>query len=484
VHRAGAINSDGTPFTGTGMSYNAFLTGTLSTCENCHTSAAGAPSTQVVEWGDPTVVDPNTGVAPTTPSAHSVEAGGGGCTMCHQGSIHGNNSGSYFGMSAYMLGNPANNYWDPNVPTTDIQGYKSQDDRIAAEMAANAASADTNGDKLTDVFYAAPDNLQYVASSQSWVPFFDLYTGAPITASQMAAVKANAAGYTCARTGCHQNSMFSVNKWGFAAPRDKNANATSATDLVSTTGHRTIPGATPVANETGVNTDTALCGPCHPGNYSGGYRQYGGLDATDPIVQSTAYGCDQCHDMVGVTTGTTAWPHGNSQLLAYEWPGNIRSPGVPESWSGYGYSPTPYESAADGTNLWMYRENVAQYKPSVDGVLDGQVTIVKDMIGTSSDTGSVNDGVCLKCHIPVDSSSVLWLANNATNPDVGLVFNGSTQQYEIPFTTKDLTVGTGVHSTFHSYGFNGPSFWNGNPGVYGTEPYGSAGPPSLIYLYK
>jgi len=490
VHRAIAINADGSSFEGTGLSYNACLTGEVSTCENCHATTGGGAASSLVEWPDE-----NDAQAATNPSAHTLAAGGGSCIMCHQGRIHGGEGSQYWGMNAYMLGNPGSQdkwSWDGNTPTDDYQGYETADARIDGEMAANAS---TKG--ITDVFYTtvdSPDYNNYGIPTNSWSLATDV-NGIQdpdgighVTPAQMAAIKANAAGYTCARTGCHQNSMFSVNQWGFSAPRDNNglgASLTDASDLVSITGHRTLPGASADATLSFGQAGGSMCGPCHPGNYSGGFRAYGagGLlaPADSAAVHSTAYGCDQCHDMVGVATGTTAWPHANGQISVYEW---ANSADDPDAYTTIGYRPeTVNDTVADGTNLWMYAANTAQCNQGAPGagdtgILDSGVKVVANAIGPE---GTITDGVCLKCHVAIDPTSLAAASNmkDAYNTTDG-----------VPVTLNTLTVGGPIwagDSHGHAYKDNLTDMGaNKNPADYGTEPsgLGTGNPTSLIYLYR
>jgi hypothetical protein len=210
--------------------------------------------------------------------------------------------------------------------------------------------------------------------------------------------------------------MFAVNKWGFAADRGNDGNYDVAGYNVSVTGHRTNPGSTP--NSAG--TVGTYCGPCHPGNMVGGFRQYKYGEGTDAVVgganvikRATAYGCDQCHDAIGVKTMTTAWPHGNSRLFVYEWPGQ-----------GATTIQDAVEAKALGRNLWMYQGNVTGFGAPSDrsALFDPQFTLVSGGVsggGEYKTFGNIRDGVCLKCHMPYDSAS-LDAMNMGIDGDYGL----------------------------------------------------------------
>jgi hypothetical protein len=212
-----------------------------------------------------------------------------------------------------------------------------------------------------------------------------------VTPAQFAAAKAMATGYTCARTECHgavdaPGGQFVTNAPGFVGTHS------------SMSGHGT-----------GTMKDVAGtvfpgCGPCHPGNGAGGYRR------EDRVVNPTAraYGCDQCHDLVGRATNSTAWPHANQGIDVYEW----NSDGSRRV--------TTKEKVVAG-NLWMYRSTIAQISPSKSGGSDTTrrsdisglsvdprfvISNYEDVNGTNLLTaGQSTDGVCLKCHVPTDNVS-------------------------------------------------------------------------------
>jgi hypothetical protein len=276
-------------------------------------------------------------------------------------------------MNAYMLGGES-------------------DDMIKFELIDKNGASDKG---FTDWFIGtAADGKLYGGAANSFST--GSIDGRVISAGEMAAGKANAAGYTCAREGCHNSSMFAVNKWGFAAQRSDNATA-------SVTGHRTNPGSgyfIPTSATGGRPKDNTLCGPCHPGNPAGGYRaaatsapgEFIGTSDRKP-QRAKAFGCDQCHDAVGVKTGTTAWPHGNSGIQVFEW-----------ETSQTNTMGAPVLTNTTGGNLWMYQGNVAGFGELVEEkIFDTQFTLVAGAVG---DDGVIRDGVCLKCHVPIDGASI------------------------------------------------------------------------------
>jgi hypothetical protein len=128
-----------------------------------------------------------------------------------------------------------------------------------------------------------------------------------------------------------------------------------------------------------------------------------GSASTQAAHLSRAFGCDQCHDMVGVATATTAWPHGNSGALFYEWNSSAVRTTV---------DPGP-------GNLWMYSANVAGYATAaaqsgtnIPTPVNPSQTIIRGAVGTESTPGYINDGACMKCHIPTDDQSIKAMTGN------------------------------------------------------------------------
>jgi hypothetical protein len=221
-------------------------------------------------------------------------------------------------------------------------------------------------------------------------------------ATQYSLAKATATGYTCGQAGCHLNSVFTQNFWGVTAQRN------TGNGMVGATGHRSSPGASSV--HIGVN-----CAPCHPGNPVGGFRY--GVAATSAGAASVAakgtadtaraYGCDQCHDLVGVATGTTAFPHGNRNLDVYEWDASGAA--------------TVTAADAAGGNIWMYAGNVAQTGDTNAAntpapIYDPSFTLITHAVSHGDEPAYINDGVCLKCHVPIDAQSVATIGTGRRAP--------------------------------------------------------------------
>ncbi|MCL2680604.1 MAG: hypothetical protein FWF11_03925, partial [Coriobacteriia bacterium] len=261
--------------------------------------------------------------------------------------------------------------------------------------------------------------------------------------------------------------------WGFSKERnlvDENNAIVGAPTAM--TGHTT--------GAWGYGGSRTGCAPCHPGGAGGGYRYFpgdlnwvivgdtvGGATAgninprglTSPgghiddvaagapagetyaemmvqIGTTRTYGCNQCHDMIGVATNSPAWPHGNRNILAWEWTDfdNIER-------DRFGRLPrttwidSRVESTVTAGNLWMYSASISRVVPGIQigaaaganqhpehdlygntlnwqedlTVADPAFTIVYG-VGNSGPNvgrmGEIQDGVCLKCHIPTDPASV------------------------------------------------------------------------------
>jgi hypothetical protein len=280
--------------------------------------------------------------ATTSPGPHGSQP----CSYCHKGGIHGQGVSKYWGMNAYMLGN-----W--------------KDAEIDHAIASGNVSSNMNGWFV---------NGTTVATDANAAP-------SGVNAPTFAAGKAMATGYIC--NPCHGNSQFAVNVWGYAETRQ---NAGGANVLL--TGHGT--GA--FTNHVG-----ASCGPCHPGNGAGGYRY-----ETSAAGAAIAWGCDQCHDMVGVKTNTTAFPHSNRNIAVYEWTGASATQSI-------------VATQASG-NLWMYGGSLATKDVGTGSIATNRAALVAAMaqpefkvlngVTSGAPTANWSDGMCLKCHVAIDSASL------------------------------------------------------------------------------
>jgi len=367
VHRAYA--GDGA---GDGVLHGQYRLAQRNSCEQCHTTYGTGAATKLVEWAA-------TGAGPH---------GSSNCTQyCHMGGIHGIGTSKYWGMNAYLLGNGTN---------ARVTSYS--DVMIADEV--------ENGPNRP--FTAANLNWFLASSGTTSVDSGSRPTGVGGTANitEFAFSKSTATGYTCARGGCHTNSALTVNRWGVSLERDAgNPNGMA-------TGHRTAPAP---GDHTSSN-----CFPCHPGTSLVGFTT-----ATNPAGSGAAsrannalvdmgrnYGCDQCHDMVGVATGTTAWPHANRAIDVYEWDA----------------TGTRTTKAQGSGNLWMYSGSTIAFNtgnPVYASTVNKAWKVIDGAVGSDTRVGTINDGVCLKCHLPVDKLSQDALS--AGTPRAGTYsFNSST----------------------------------------------------------
>ncbi|MCL2491843.1 MAG: hypothetical protein FWE87_03745, partial [Coriobacteriia bacterium] len=324
-------------------------------CQNCHTAWGSGGSVKLIEWENPAL------------GAVSGPHTNQGCLLkCHGGSVHGTSGSQFFAMNHFMLGGNA-------------------DAKLVNDFVAGNVS-----DSITYVVGGGSgEGANWFQSGNARVP----WDGAPpagVTAAQFAAAKATATGYTCSQSGCHDvpnnGGQYVVHTDGFVG-----------VDTMLT-GHGT-----------GVTKDIAGtvrtgCGPCHPGNAAGGYRRY------DNIVNpnARAYGCDQCHDLIGRATNSTAWPHASVGIDVYEWDGS-------------GNRITTTRDKVVSGNLWMYRYSIAQANTSKNVGWDS--TARSNTLGVAADprfvllnygdVGGVDplasdeatDGSCLKCHVATDDAS-------------------------------------------------------------------------------
>jgi len=426
-----------------------FLTAGPATCETCHVSAGGQASRLLVEWGGP--VPGYTGGGPHGSPAR-------GCTMCHNAGIHGLSGSQFNVMNTFMLGS-TRGFVRGVAPTV----AESRDQQIIREindgrilrggvLDITPAMTATGG-----IFEDRREGLRTPAgstgSSCTWWIDGDRGLGpigttppalrAPGTAVQLAdparggtqygAARSLATAYTCGEAGCHSaTAMFNLN-WGLGVQRvDFTRNGvvngfqttgmTAGAERVEVTGH--VMPSVRVAG--GANQ---ACGPCHAGNPAGFPTASTVAGARD--TSRLAFGCDQCHDMVGVATNSTAWPHGNRNIMVYEWD----TDGVQRNtWLTTGsQAPEAADHVINGSaNLWMYAGSIAR---CADGALNtnnaSQPTTATAFGGTNSinpsfadqswtvitgagsgryglDTSGTGlvDGSCLKCHVALDSASM------------------------------------------------------------------------------
>jgi len=360
----------------------------------------------LVEWADPA----EGGAA----GPHDVDAtlGTNGCATCHRAGVHGAGSSNYWGMNAYMLGGGNDTMIAQELPWQNVSYV-------------NTGNVYTDGTGTGINWFANGSSVQ---TSLGGVPGGNTST---FSAGQWAAQRSLLTGWTCSQTGCHVNSVLGNTNWGQTYNRDQlNTTGTPvAANMMLTTGHSTVLGISDRSSSGAAN-----CGPCHPGSMAGGYRYYANVNATPSgsiydnkynllpatkyaLSNSKAYGCDQCHDAIGVATNSTAFPHGNSGIDIYQW-----------QYTGAAYNTTSNNTGdptdtivADGTNLWMYQSNMSAWSSnSLTTLVDPSYTLLNNLIdGTGSTTsgiGNIQDSVCLKCHVPYDlASAKAWGSPDATH---------------------------------------------------------------------
>jgi len=352
-----------------------FLTAGSTTCESCHVNAGGQASRLLVEWGGP--YGTYTGGGPHGSPAR-------GCVMCHNAGIHGLTGSSFNVMNVFMLGqtrgairgttpNPAFNR-DAQI-RAEIENYqvlRGQTLDIPVNSSFDRAPVLTNPSAGSTWWYNGVRALGPMGGLPGATATNDLATtgipGAP-NANQFAAARSLATAYTCGETGCHvATAMFNLN-WGMGFSRAdyvRNPYPAASPDGGVQVGHSPAPGRDAQGNITpghenrattvtghimpsvrtsGSANQNQACGPCHGGNTVGFPTA-----STEPDQQDNtrrAFGCDQCHDMIGVATNTTAWPHGNRNIVVYEWVDGIQR-----------------LSTAGAGNLWMYGGNIARAEGS------------------------------------------------------------------------------------------------------------------------
>jgi len=355
AHRAvGATQADGvTPAVGTIQ--NQFLSMGDGSCVQCHTYwGASATAALKVEWANP------------ADGGASGPHRSGGCTNpCHAAGVHGTASSEYWGMNAYMLGGINDQQITDELPLQEARATDTNQVATDSSLVAGIAWFKNGATVNTDIG-RVPAGLSPVT-----------YAGA----------RSLLTGYTCSRTGCHVNSVFANLTWGEAYQREQKG---AGTGFMATTGHSSAPGA---LNEAGPAL--GICGPCHPGAPAGGYRFDPGAGPVYPnSYNACAYGCDQCHDAVGALSNSTAFPHANRGIRIFEWD----KTGAIQQLS------TPDHLATSG-NIWMYRGNQAQTGYNEATAVDKSFTLITDAVSVNGQLGNIQDGVCLKCHVPYDRIS-------------------------------------------------------------------------------
>lgn len=184
-------------------------------------------------------------------------------------------------------------------------------------------------------------------------------------------MKAYTTGYVC--SACHGASSFSV------ASKGATNQVAGVINMVNSAAE--IPDKTLVSYRTG-----------HPSI---------GNDTWGIYVPT----CETCHDMVGVATGTTAFPHANRGIDVYKGRYDEEFGGVDGTAGAASISTVIPTDNTDATRygLWM-TSGAAINDGSAHGLrasADAQ-PIVDMPDGAANGTGgySLQDGACMKCHVP------------------------------------------------------------------------------------
>ncbi|MDR1775163.1 MAG: hypothetical protein LBS17_01695 [Actinomycetes bacterium] len=460
---------------------NHLTDGGANACLQCHTAWGSAKVDMLVEWSN------NSNQHANGPHTHR-----GGCSACHTGGIHGVGTSQYGGMNAFMLGGET-------------------DALIAAELPLQAGRVTAGGNKVVDIAGT---------SGNSALDWFVNGTTAPTMMGNMpsefgtgdtglyAAQLSLVTGYTCAKPGCHNNSVFGNTVWGQTYSRD----TTTTSSAHNATGHSTAPGA---MNAGGDGSSAHGCAPCHSGTVAGGYRYAGysqagiyyysvtSLDGSENN-SARAYGCDQCHDAVGKLTNSTAWPHSEFDITFWEWdgnPGDTAADVVQSSFTTVDYD----QNYAGGyrPSLWMYASNMAAIEESTStGHWGGTVTsipansptgyvtkladpsykLMTDVIGPPTQRlGLLWDSACLKCHVAFDAKTV-----KATGDAAFAAGNLAAAD-----DAKYLRVSGGHHGTWaghpanpDSNTFNGFDWSKLNPYDGSADTTNSTTGNRLLYLWR
>ena len=510
--RVGSLNNPGTNVQRN--QNQAFLTAGASSCIECHVIWGSQPSRLLVEWGGPW---------------GSYTAGGGphggprrGCTMCHNAGIHGLTTSQFNVMNVFMLGNTrrAGEAWCENhqnlsplpCPDCGVVGGNpgagppnpanmNRDEQILAEMHL-WTGPDSRGyipiqipgepgaDPLNTWWWTGARSLGPVGGTP---PAMDaIGTIGTTVGAAYGAARSMATAYTCGEAGCHTTGAFFLTNWGVgkeradsirrqtgvmepdgAVPTAAQNNAMRRIGDVDVTGH-----VTPSARAT--SGPNQACGPCHAGNPAGFPRASTNVGARD--TSRRAYGCDQCHDMVGIATNSTAWPHGNRNIVVYEWTADGVQLDAARTLNATGQVVAGPNIARTG-NLWMYAGSIArsydatmQDRPTgaagaplqsflgsgdpvtgidapnfadqswfvMTNVASGRYGVpsnAADTLVTNTGTGLV-DGSCLKCHVAMDSASMSAAGSQAADALAHAWGRGNAAG--VPSATGAAWAGTGT----------------------------------------
>ena len=180
------------------------------------------------------------------------------------------------------------------------------------------------------------------------------------------AMKAYVTGYTCA--GCHVDSSFAIASAGYT---------------------NSVVG---VTNMMASNADATTASSWRTGHPSIGNDVYGNYVPT----------CETCHDVIGVATKSTAWPHANRGIDVYKGRYEEEAKADKTTW-GDGVpaaSTISTQIPTDNTDATRY----GLWMTSGTAVDDGAYGIRAEadatpIVGNPSLGYNLRDGACLKCHV-------------------------------------------------------------------------------------
>jgi hypothetical protein len=226
-----------------------------------------------------------------------------------------------------------------------------------------------------------------------------------------------AGGSSCTNRGCHGSvhGIGADTKYAVVAKynlANEDATITAQIDAAIAAGNTNAQISTSATGDAMKALATGyVCSPCH-GNSTfavatRGYASEISIDSTvtmatgHPSATGQFYGhaptCEKCHDLVGVATNSTAFPHANRGIDVYK--GRF-------DYNSYNVFATDYNSAtlySDGviptTNTDATRYSLWMTSSTTDATTGVLPIVDKGASGSTAGLGySLQDGACLKCH--------------------------------------------------------------------------------------
>lgn len=272
----------------------------------------------------------------------------------------------------------------------------------------------------------AADNALLSSSASSCVACHAAWGSSP--ASRLVEVGENSVGphtyegsSTCAYSMCHGSvhgtgptPKYQVTKlYNLTNALEKDNplyNLESQMDAAIAAGNtNSLIGTDKVGQEMKAYATGYVCYPCHKSaNASRSVAQVGYNSGTPTVVNTghasataSISGCDSCHDMVGVSTGSSAWPHGNRGIEVYRG----RYNGLISQVSTTTIKPDDTDATRYG--LWMTSGNFGENElanPLVGKVADTAADWVTETtdpsVAQQNIQNMLTDGACIKCHNP------------------------------------------------------------------------------------